>query len=603
MAFSIGSDFSTSFTQDSDEVQEMFCEFCNKQDNQYVPAEGFCEECLEYLCRTCLKYHRVYKKSHTIKDKDNMPQDFCLEKCSVHQDELVKFYCQACKKFACAECKTQDHGNCSMISYLPALVQGIENSQETKELTENVDKLMKALENTEKYVNINMKYVASQETKILDTVMKKKKEILSVFEKHQNKVIQDLDKKIEETLKRLKQEKKEKIEKLQEDQNRLEKLLNNEENEIKKKIEIIKKDDKKILQAITEKTSKMKIKLKAISTELIHHQNTDQRCQLFVAMKRGEEVIEQLKPDAGKQCKDNLIHYYKVECKASEQNITNLQDCHKFFTYQEIHESEVQRTACYYTDIKLRCASLSSLCLISENCLLSTNSNFNCSELIIFKDLSVSTTSYDIIDLPSYPWAVAKVDNNKVAITFPRLGIIRLITFSKSMTVTNNEEIKVGGECCGVAYSNNKLIVSYTNRPAKVKILDMSGKVLKIFDKDQHGKYLFVNPDYLTVSTDNTVIYVSDYENNCVIGLTFDGKVKAIYKDDQLKRPYVDRSGAVFVCGSWSNNIHQLSSDLTKVKILLGLIEPVIVAYCQVKNRLYVSQQDAHIKAYDLSVE
>jgi DNA-binding beta-propeller fold protein YncE len=138
----------------------------------------------------------------------------------------------------------------------------------------------------------------------------------------------------------------------------------------------------------------------------------------------------------------------------------------------------------------------------------------------------------------------------------------------------------------------------------------MSGKVLKTFDKDQHGRCLFVNPHYLTVSADNTVIYVSDLEKNCVIGLTFDGKVKAIYNDDQLNKPYqltVDRSGAVIVCGCWSRNIHQLSSDLTKVKILLdkeqGISVPGGVAYCQNNNRLYVSQHFGNIKVFDLSLE
>ncbi|XP_060570365.1 E3 ubiquitin-protein ligase TRIM33-like [Ruditapes philippinarum] len=324
-------DFSASFTQDSGEVKEMFCELCDKHNKKYVPAEKFCEECFEYLCGTCLNYHNIYIKSHTIKDKDNMPQDFCLEKCSVHKDELVKFYCQACKKFACPECKTQDHGNCNMVSHLPALVQGIEKGQEIKEHNENLDTLMKDLENTEKDVNINMKYVASQETKILNSVMKKKKEILSVFDKHQTDVIQNFEKKIEETLQRLEEEKKEKINKLQENQRKLRKLLSDEENEIKRKIEIIKKKDKKVLQTIIKETSKMKIKLNSISTELVHHQGTDQRCKMFVAMKKGQEITEQLKPAVDKQCKNNSIHYYKVECKASEQNITNLQDCDKNF--------------------------------------------------------------------------------------------------------------------------------------------------------------------------------------------------------------------------------------------------------------------------------
>ncbi|XP_060563694.1 E3 ubiquitin-protein ligase TRIM33-like [Ruditapes philippinarum] len=308
-------DFSASLTQDSDEVQEMFCEHCDKHGKQYVPVEGFCEECFDYLCVTCLKFHKRYMDSHTIKDKDNMPQDFCQEKCSIHQDELVKFYCQDCKKLTCTKCKIQNHWSCSRVSYLPALVPGIENSQEIKELTENLDEIMKDLENTEKHVYINMNNVASQETKILDKVTKKKKEILLVFEKHQKEIIQDFEKEIEEILKRLKQGKKEKIEKIQENQRKVEKLLNNEENEIKKKIEIIKKNDEKILKTIAEETSKMKTKLNTISTELVHHQGTDRRCQLFIVMKKGQEIIEQLKPDADKHCKNNSIHFYKVDAQ------------------------------------------------------------------------------------------------------------------------------------------------------------------------------------------------------------------------------------------------------------------------------------------------
>ncbi|XP_060572427.1 uncharacterized protein LOC132730493 [Ruditapes philippinarum] len=221
----------------------------------------------------------------------------------------------------------------------------------------------------------------------------------------------------------------------------------------------------------------------------------------------------------------------------------------------------------------------------------------------------VSTTSYDTIDLPSYPWAVAKVDNNKAVVTFPELGIIKLIKFSKCMTVTNIKDMKVGKCCDGVAYSNNKLVVSYLTNSPSVKILDMSGKVWKKCDKDHHGKYLFADPRYLTISADNSVIYVSDMGKNCVIGLTFDGKVKAIYNDDQLKGPNgltVDRSGAVFVCGRWSHNIHQLSPNLTKVKIVLdikqGIKSPAGMAYCQDNSRLYVCKQYDDIKVYDLSL-
>ncbi|XP_060606590.1 uncharacterized protein LOC132758898 [Ruditapes philippinarum] len=197
--------------------------------------------------------------------------------------------------------------------------------------------------------------------------------------------------------------------------------------------------------------------------------------------------------------------------------------------------------------------------------------------------------------------------------------MIRLITFSEEMEVLDTTEIPGQGCCFGIAYSNSHLVVSYyklmlhdylTIIRSSIKILSMSGKIVKSFDNGDYGQDLFNIPYYLTVSPDNTMIYVSDCGRNTVTCLTFDGEVKAIYKDDQLKNPHqlaVDEYGSVYVCGHDSNNVHLLSRDLSKVKILdksHGIHTPSSIAYCLNTKKLFVGMnQSSIIKVFNVTLE
>ncbi|XP_053386352.1 uncharacterized protein LOC128550733 [Mercenaria mercenaria] len=380
---------SAPLTQDSDEVQEIYCEECEKYEDRYAPADGFCVDCVEYKCVDCLRNHRRNHKNHTIVDKNNMPQDFYFIKYSAHSKELITFYCSECEKGACQVCKNNDHKNGRNVSHMPTLVK-------------------------------------------------------------------------------------------------------------------------------------------------------------------------------------------------------------------DIH---------FFSEIKYQFKYDSSLCLLNENTLLATD--YGSCSLIIFKITKTTSQCYDTIKTLSIPWDITKVADNKVAVTFPNerlLGekMIELITFSDSMSVVDSHYISVSQPYYGIAYSNKTLIVS-NEENENVQILDMSGHIIKTIGKDHNGKPLFTAPIHLAVSPDNKTIYVSDWDRHTVTSITFDGKIKAIYKDDKLAQPSqltVDDSGTVYVCGSASHNVHQLSSDLTKVKILLneshGMNRPVSVAYCKGNNRLYVGMWNSNIKVFNL---
>ncbi|XP_045177997.2 uncharacterized protein LOC123538096 [Mercenaria mercenaria] len=608
MASLNSNDEKTSLIQDSDELVEMYCEHCEKDENKYVPAEGFCVECVEYMCAMCIKFHKRYVKDHSIQDKDSMPQDFCLDKCSIHTNQLIKFYCNGCQKIACSDCKSVDHKNCTNVNHLPAMVEGIEKSKELSDLIENMDSLSEQPGEIENQINSKIQSLSLQETQAVSTITKHKEELFPAYKKHQQENLDSFDTKMVETIARLKKERQDLVEKLAVEVKTLEEKFNDEETEIMRKVQNVTIADKKVLNSLRDRNLRIKTDIEALSFDMKKQQNIGQRCNIFITMKHTQKNIEKFKLDALKVNEEIEIHFHvcSVKPKLKSWYRNNLED--NIFSFQKLPSSNRKRIVSYYSDIEVKLVEWSGLCCLSDTTLLVADFGGKC--LFVFYNMKRSSKSNTQVKLSSGPWDITKVEDNKVAVTFPNERIVRLITFSETMTVTNTDVIKVGADCCGIACSNNNLIVSY-DRPAKVQILDMSGHVLKTFVKDSKGKPLFSNPLYLAVSPDNTTIYVSDWDRDTVTSLTFDGKVKAIYKDDQLSEPCqltVDESGTVYVCWAESNNVHQLSSDLTKVKILLneshGINIPLSVAYCQNNNRLYVGMfNNKNIKVFNLSLE
>ncbi|XP_060597801.1 transcription intermediary factor 1-beta-like [Ruditapes philippinarum] len=99
----------------------LFCQPC-KGDDDTVQAEGYCEDCNEFICSSCIKAHRklAVTKFHVIKFKGEMPSfltarnDACTELCDYHKNEIVKFYCNEHNSVGCRDCMVLKHTSCKI---------------------------------------------------------------------------------------------------------------------------------------------------------------------------------------------------------------------------------------------------------------------------------------------------------------------------------------------------------------------------------------------------------------------------------------------------------------------------------------------------------
>ncbi|XP_073327635.1 transcription intermediary factor 1-alpha-like isoform X2 [Pagrus major] len=80
-------------------------------------AAGFCVNCVEYLCATCVEAHQRVKftRDHTIRQKAEVSQEVHVVSsqrpmfCDIHKQEPLKLFCETCDLLTCRDCQLVKH--------------------------------------------------------------------------------------------------------------------------------------------------------------------------------------------------------------------------------------------------------------------------------------------------------------------------------------------------------------------------------------------------------------------------------------------------------------------------------------------------------------
>ena len=106
------------------EAGEEACGICFRTDSG--PAVAFCVNCCEFLCKVCDEHHRSARKTHkheivvaggTLKKEEKESKtvaEKCREPpmpCVIHDDEVLKFFCEQCEKLICRDCMELEHSD------------------------------------------------------------------------------------------------------------------------------------------------------------------------------------------------------------------------------------------------------------------------------------------------------------------------------------------------------------------------------------------------------------------------------------------------------------------------------------------------------------
>ena len=98
--------------------EEISCEQC--VDTSNGPAVSFCVECCEFICKSCTKHHKSWRKTlghELVQLSEGKPETAkCLKRiphkpinCQLHENEFLKFFCETCSTFICCNCMVLEH--------------------------------------------------------------------------------------------------------------------------------------------------------------------------------------------------------------------------------------------------------------------------------------------------------------------------------------------------------------------------------------------------------------------------------------------------------------------------------------------------------------
>ena len=452
------------------EVQH--CPPCTRE-GRTVEATKFCKDCDEFLCEKCVHDHRkfVVTRDHKITIKPTvippMKQKLQLaEKCTNHEGKIFELFCSDHDELCCSVCVAIAHRGCKEVTYIPEAAVGIESSLELLEVKENVMKIK------EKVDELRMKREENQ-----TVVQQQKEDILTD--------ILDLRIRISEVLDNL-----EKTARLE---------LQERYGDVSNKID----NDVKTCEDVSLSLANMTTKLET---------TCGNDPELFVQVKKAKKTIEEAKmitKNISKNLgKENLTF---SPDRTLETLLNHMDTLGKFG--EDRHSFKAQFDAEYSMAMSSDIGSCEdnpgALCLMDGKVIL-TN--------VHHKRLKMVNNNYkvtDHVDLPGKPYGVCLVGENEVVVSLREEKQLQFVAVDKKLKLTRT--MKLGVTCYGVACNSDEIFVAcvagqYENRP-QIRVYNMSGRMLRVFEKTRDGDFIFSTPRNIAVSPDGTLLHVTDREN------------------------------------------------------------------------------------------
>ena len=567
---------------DSEIVFDFYCEVCRDYglNNE---ANGYCTDCKEYLCDSCINAHKQARptRHHDLLDQETMPMDTPLpqdrvikdiaSKCETHSDRTVEHYCPLHDKLGCSTCFLNDHKNCAGIESILDKSQNILHSKYYKDFAGSLKSMIHMSHDMIAKTNENVVRIERCCSDVKGQLKDLREEFNAMFDE------------LEQTLHAMVSEENASMARLKEE-----------------------------LKTIAEALDKIRSECEELA-------NMKRVCQLYIETKKskgemaslGEHLdtlegnigVRKFKLEPNYDLTDRLRTYGlgtiavanapsgDTRSKSNGGAIKNVENTIAY------HVSDIDVS----TSVYHRGNYITGSAVMSSSRIAVTDFNYKKVKLL---DTGTQRVVSEL-SVPDYPFDIAFISENQVAVTLSNDKKILLIKVEDTLSI--DTEIPVQGICRGVAFSQNKLLVTFKDNP-RLEILDLQGNVIKTIDKDGDGKKVFTYPRHVCVGNSGEVIYVSDKGANKVFCLTFDGRVKLVFtgiSDPQNVCAY--SCGYLFVAGSHSRTVHMVTSDFSRSQEILskadGLNKSLLsVTFCQRTNRLYVGLSESPIiKVYQLS--
>ena len=560
---------------DSDDADSIQCDPCASE-NETVPGEFYCTDCLEYLCNNCATAHRKSKtsKHHNLLGRDEMPKKNLTtvgvqqKFCSKHANKQIDYFCEKHEQLCCSVCVTLEHRQCKVL-YVDDIAEEFNTSQEYQGLKKQIKLLETKLTETKKQSEKNCQDVNQYFTMLISDIEQFRSQI--------NTKLDEIERKLEEKAQKTKTVDLKSMESISIQTESIQKHL----SEITSTLESLEKYKQNQQLFITSKTSLKQIMDFNKQTDKISHenkitkysfswnkeilQNLDLCCEL-VDLNVKDREKRHLQKEKQRQGEVNIMYKDPKQIKA------------KYVKQINIQHKQDRNSICYITGSDL----------LTSDILALTDRHSSSVKLVGLHTDAITSC----LQLADEPWDLTCMDSNTMVVTCHTN--LTFVKFDGNLSLMKKVPMENG--CCGITSHQNKLFVTFTWQNPSVKILNGAGEVLHTVRTNSQGQNLFVDPQYITVSTDGRTFYVSDSKQHTVTSYNVTGEQLNVYKHENLNCPKgltVVEDQFIFVCGWGSDSLHEISCICEHIQIVLDRKDmgglPLTVLYNRTNNRIYIS--------------
>ena len=552
------------------------CSPCNR-DNMFHDAAGYCIECSEYFCETCIKHHRNLKitKNHTLQDrrqmpkvKNQIPDEETIEICTDHPEELVRYFCMDHDIPTCGVCATLDHRVCRDVVYIPDI-----KCKETNKKCVTTIKLLNNLayqfEKAQTDTQTNLQILDKMQTDYKQSLLKLHQDIVDLLRKLERDSVKNMD--------------------------------------------TLRECELGYLAARHETCQEAGNTLRLSATQLDNAKRNGIDNKVFLYMRKTSKQIkfyESLLADIYRKNTNAL--QFKFKCDPKVRDFLK----HTANIGQLAVLQRPIRTVTLFTQFKVNSRTDNlEVCDITSSCVMEDGriviADMNNESLKLFSNNQLVTQS----KLSSEPWDLCSVFQDQVIVSLPHEKKLQFLTIGSTIhplkKIGHVASLKTS-TYYGVAFCQDCLYVTCPkDEPPCVKILDMQGSELQQITAMSDEVSLLSDPRYITVSNDCKKIYVSDCGHNCIVTLepTKDGAENTVYEVPDVNPPgglSIQPEGDLYVCGFKTNTILRLSKEGEFQEDFIasdgGLLQPQSISYSATDRQLIVTMQKSNlVKVFQLT--
>ena len=579
-----------------------------KQKKRNVKHEGFCNDCVQFLCEDCLNVHRNLQgtRGHVIRRGDDMPKSMAdkppkFDFCDVHQRSRKDQFCGTHTVLLCSLCVPLQHKDCPVESVEDAC-KGVPSS-EIDALYDKVSDFKTNLSSVVAAIDLNFKELGKQKVDLVKGAQDMKDKSIAKIEK----LFHEMTSEIKSTYKahtldldQRKNKLSDAIENLEETLGEIDKMKGRtvdtkrflEIQNILKDVEQCKSDAEML------SPSSMYVKLLLIPDKRINE-------FLSASFKMGSISLDTSQPRIA-------ISVPEISFPMSPARSLSVSQGRSGKTPTGASGQVAIKTtalskikAVKHASYNVKLDNDKSGCGITGIAITNDGRRL----LADYGNHKIKMFSRDMkllcsLSLSTSPWDIAVTGDREVVVScYNEAKLLILDISDRKMSIKGT--VKLPSAVAAIAPYRDKLLVTTpwtTPSSRSVQLIDLTGKVYWSTHTDQHGQELFDHPWHMTCYDDggSAAVIVSDWGNDTLTVLNADTgdvitrrEVKGWFDGKGPKGVTTDTAGNIYVCYS-TGEVAVLTKDLSKEKILLSKRDrlsrgPRAIVYDAVDHQLFVS--------------